>query len=94
MHNEVQPASASAAVAETTPGDIGEVSLLEHAIISTMVYRDLFNYAVTVAEIHRYLHGVQCPESRECQFEIPAPYFCRRFKERIDLLVRPGHQLA
>ncbi|WP_145733906.1 nucleotidyltransferase domain-containing protein [Nitrospirillum pindoramense] len=33
---------------------------LETAIYSTIAYRDIFNFPVTVPEIHRYLHGIRC----------------------------------
>lgn len=37
-----------------------DLSKLERAIIATITYRDLFDYPVTVEEIHRYLHRVTC----------------------------------
>lgn len=36
---------------------------LERAILATITYRDLFDFAVTAEEIHRYLHGVACDAS-------------------------------
>ena len=36
------------------------LSLLERAIYSTVAYRDIFQYPVTLTEIHRYLHRVRC----------------------------------
>jgi hypothetical protein len=36
---------------------------LERAIYSTIAYRDVFDFAVTVDEIHRYLHWVRCERS-------------------------------
>ena len=33
---------------------------LDRAIYSTVAYRDMFHFPVTMAEIHRYLHGVRC----------------------------------
>ena len=34
--------------------------VLERAIYSTVAYRDMFHFPVTLDEIHRYLHGVRC----------------------------------
>lgn len=36
---------------------------LEHAIAQTLAYGDIFDYAMTAAEIHRYLTGVSAPLS-------------------------------
>jgi hypothetical protein len=36
---------------------------LDRAVYSTVAYRDMFHFPVTLDEIHRYLHGVRC--SRE-----------------------------
>jgi hypothetical protein len=36
---------------------------LEKAIYSTVAYRDMFNFPVTLDEILRYLHGVRCSRS-------------------------------
>ncbi|MBB6254195.1 nucleotidyltransferase domain-containing protein [Nitrospirillum iridis] len=33
---------------------------LETAIYSTIAYRDIFHFPVSVFEIHRYLHGIRC----------------------------------
>src|ERR1700733_9430440 len=33
---------------------------IERAICSAVSYRDIFDYPVTLAEIHRYLHGIRC----------------------------------
>ena len=33
---------------------------LDRAIYSTVAYRDMFHFPVTLDEIHRYLHGVRC----------------------------------
>lgn len=33
---------------------------LDRAIYSTVAYRDMFHFPVTLEEIRRYLHGVQC----------------------------------
>lgn len=37
-----------------------ELPELERAILATITYRDLFDYPVTLAEIHRYLRGIHC----------------------------------
>jgi len=49
----------------TRAGSYGaELPEIERAILATVSYRDLFDYPVTPAEIHRYLHGVKCaPDS-------------------------------
>jgi predicted nucleotidyltransferase len=39
------------------------VGSLEKAIYSTVAYRDMFKFPVTLEEIHRYLHGVRCTRS-------------------------------
>ena len=39
-----------------------KLSALDRAIFSTVAYRDVFEFAPTIGEIHRYLHGVRCPE--------------------------------
>src|SRR5579859_7045846 len=36
------------------------VNTLDRAIYSTVAYRDIFHFPVTLGEIHRYLHGVRC----------------------------------
>jgi len=36
---------------------------LEKAIYSTVAYRDMFHFPVTLDEIRRYLHGVRCSRS-------------------------------
>lgn len=40
--------------------DTSGLAVLDDAILRTITYRDLFDYPVTVTEIHRYLHGVRC----------------------------------
>jgi len=37
---------------------------LERAILATVTYRDLFNYPVSLQEIHRYLHRYPCREEQ------------------------------
>ena len=37
-----------------------ELPKLDRAIIATITYRDLFDFPVTVREIHRYLQGIHC----------------------------------
>jgi radical SAM superfamily enzyme YgiQ (UPF0313 family) len=45
----------------TSVADYGAVLTdTEKAILATITYRDLFDYPVTLAEIHRYLHGIDC----------------------------------
>jgi hypothetical protein len=39
-----------------------ELPELENVILSTITYRDLFDYPVTFPEIHRYLHGIRCDQ--------------------------------
>ena len=36
------------------------VNTLDRAIYSTVAYRDIFHFPVTLGEIHRYLHGLRC----------------------------------
>jgi len=36
------------------------MTVLERAVYSTIAYRDIFAFPPTLAEIHRYLHGVRC----------------------------------
>ncbi|MEI9985261.1 MAG: hypothetical protein WDN69_19950 [Aliidongia sp.] len=36
------------------------IDSIQKAICSTVAYRDIFDYPVTLAEIHRYLHGIRC----------------------------------
>jgi len=36
------------------------LSSLEYAVYSTVAYRDVFDFAPTLSEIHRYLHSVRC----------------------------------
>lgn len=48
---------------ERRPRPFGaELTELERAILATITYRDLFDYPVTIAEIHRYLHGIHCDQ--------------------------------
>lgn len=36
------------------------LGVLDRAIYSTVAYRDVFEFPVSIAEIHRYLHGRRC----------------------------------
>ena len=47
-----------------------EISPLMRAILNTIVYADIFDYPLTIAQIHRYLTGVRAaPESVSEQLE-------------------------
>jgi anaerobic magnesium-protoporphyrin IX monomethyl ester cyclase len=48
------------------PQEVDQTTALHQAILSTIVYRDLFDYPVTLPEIHRYLHG-ECRDVEEIQ---------------------------
>lgn len=45
---------------DLTPAGRTGLSALEHAVVSTVAYRDVFEFPPTRDEIHRYLHGVSC----------------------------------
>lgn len=50
-----------AAAAAAKPESYGdELTDIERGILGTITYRDLFDYPVTAAEIHRYLHNSDC----------------------------------
>ncbi len=55
------------AIEKSTPDESevewSQLSPVEGAIVRTIAYRDLFDYPVTIPEIHRYLHGVRCCEA-------------------------------
>src|SRR5262245_9720847 len=36
------------------------LNMLERAIYSTIAYRDVFDFAPTLVEVHRYLHWIRC----------------------------------
>jgi hypothetical protein len=36
------------------------IDSIQKAICSTISYRDIFDYPVTLPEMHRYLHGIRC----------------------------------
>lgn len=57
-----------------------KLSEIERAILTTVTYRDLFDYPVTLAEIHRYLHGVQC-EPETVQDALQRNTFAERYLE-------------
>ena len=48
-------------VRHALPGDPRvRLNVLERAIYSTIAYRDVFDFAPTLDEVHRYLHWVRC----------------------------------
>ena len=53
------PASAPEA-RHAFPNPLTRLSDLERAIYSTIAYRDVFDFAPTLDEVHRYLHWVRC----------------------------------
>jgi hypothetical protein len=50
-----------------------QLNALERAIYSTIAYRDVFDFAPTREEIHRYLHWVQCDRADVAHAVAQAP---------------------
>ena len=55
-----------------------ELAQLDRAILATVTYRDLFDYPVTLAEIHRYLHGIRC-EQEQVRAALENDYFANNY---------------
>lgn len=75
---------------------------LERAIYSTIAYRDVFDFAPTLDEIHRYLHWVRCERADVARAMAQAPLASHivtdgkfyALSERAHLLaVRPERQI-
>lgn len=52
---------------------------LETAIYSTIAYRDIFHFPVSVPEIHRYLHGIRCTPG-DVQHALGGPALARHLE--------------
>lgn len=65
---------------DRTPPYGAELGVLQRAILATVLYRDLFEYPVTIEEIHRYLHGVRC-ELSDVRAALLADEFLDRYLE-------------
>jgi hypothetical protein len=77
------------------------LNALERAIYSTIAYRDVFDFAPTLEEVHRYLHWVRCDRAEVARAVAQAPlsshivtdgHFCA-LRDRTHLLtLRPERQ--
>lgn len=92
----------SSDVRRAVPGEPrARLNELERAIYSTIAYRDVFEFAPTLEEIHRYLHWVRCERSDIAQALAQEPlsshvatdghFYALRHRAHI-LVLRPERQ--
>src|SRR5512142_694699 len=68
------------------------VSAFERAILETVLYSDLFDYALTVDEVARYLIGVRATTDEVCAQLARSSWLCERVSVQDDYVIARGRE--